>query len=325
MGQKTTGSIFKRNGKPVGVRVSMPDGSRPLVTFAKSGFTPDEIATIEAMGDAELDDLAQKVSDRYRAGGCVPKGTPETVNEYATRWLKSREGKIASVRDNKGHLEGHILPVLGTDAMVDVTASRIEDLVASLDKKIAAGALSDKTAKNVWGTATKLFDDAAHAKPHTGLRLLTKSPCEAVRGPEDSGTDKQLQFLYPSEFTAFVECEDVPLRWRRNVAIAVYLMLRDGEQRALKWSAVDLVHGVVTIAETYDRRKGEDREGRRAAPLAPSRSVPSWRRSSPRCTRRAAARATCAASRASATWRAASAAGCYGPASPGRSSTPRRA
>ena len=72
---------------------------------------------------------------------------------------------------------------------------------------------------------------------------------------------RPLQFLYPSEFSAFVACEDVPLTWRRNVAVAVYLCLRDGEQRALKWPAVDLEHGIVTIQETHDRRTHADREG----------------------------------------------------------------
>jgi integrase len=83
----------------------------------------------------------------------------------------------------------------------------------------------------------------------------------AVRGPDNDGTEKALQFLFPSEFSELMACDKVPVAWRRNVAIATYLCLRDGEQRALKWSAVDLTHGVVTVAEVVDRRTGEDREG----------------------------------------------------------------
>lgn len=37
--------------------------------------------------------------------------------------------------------------------------------------------------------------------------------------------------------------------------------LRDGEQRALKWSSLDLEHRIMTIAEVYDRRAGKEREG----------------------------------------------------------------
>ena len=70
-----------------------------------------------------------------------------------------------------------------------------------------------------------------------------------------------LQFLYPNEFTAFVACKEVPLSWRRNLAIAVYLCLRDGEQRAMKWSSVDLEHGVVLVEASYDRRTDEVKDG----------------------------------------------------------------
>jgi integrase len=56
-----------------------------------------------------------------------------------------------------------------------------------------------------------------------------------------------------------VSCPKVPARWKRNAAIAVYLGLRDGEQRALRWAHVDLEHGVVNVCETTS--KGEPREG----------------------------------------------------------------
>jgi integrase len=199
----------------------------------------------------------------------------ETVYEYAKRWLKAREslGFRSRVHDNKSHLEQHILPVLGPFAMRAVEAKDVETFVAALDKKVNASELTAKTARNIWGTCSKLFDDAAHAKPAEGLRCLDKDPTDGVRGPDDNDPDKLLQFLYPSEFSSFLACDDVPIAWRVNASIAVYLCLRDGEQRALKWSAVDLEHGVVTICETYDRRAGEDREGTKsgAARVVPIR------------------------------------------------------
>jgi integrase len=201
-------------------------------------------------------------------------GAPETVEKYAGRWIKARTGRVASVGDNASHMEHHVLPVLGPLVMAKVTRADVERVVSALDAKVLAGDFSAKTAKNVWGTCSKLFDDATNAKPATGLRCLATDPTNGVRGPDDDEADKLLQFLYPSEFAAFIACEDVPLRWRRNATLAVYLCLRDGEQRALKWPAVDLEHGVVTIQETYDRREGEDREGTKsgAARVVPIRA-----------------------------------------------------
>lgn len=208
-----------------------------------------------------------------KAARARPPRGGETVFEYAKRWLKAREGRIASVGDNKSHLKEHILPVLGPLSMRAVEAGDIEKLVSALDRKVLAGEIGAKTAANVWGTCTKLFDDAAHAKPAAGLRCLDKNPTDGVRGPDDNEPDKLLQFLYPSEVTTLLACEDVPIVWLVTAVVAVYLCLRDGEQRALKWSAVDLEHGIITVAERYNRRAGEDREGTKggAARVVPIR------------------------------------------------------
>jgi Phage integrase family len=238
-------------------RITLPNSkNRPPVVLTEADGSP-----VPKNDEPRAKALAKLLSERARLGGAVVAGSPETVNEYAKRWLTSRVGRIASVRDNKGHLNEHILPVLGTLIMRHVTAAEIEGLVGALDKKVRDAEIGDKTAKNIWGTCTKMFDDATHAKPATGLRCLDSDPTDGVRGPDDADVDKLLQYLYPSEFLAFVSCPEVPLAWRRNAAVAVYLCLRDGEQRALKWTAMDLEHGVATIVETFDRRAGADREG----------------------------------------------------------------
>jgi hypothetical protein len=85
------------------------------------------------------------------------------------------------VRDNKGHLNEHVLPVLGPLAMPAVTRKDVESLVAALDRKVLAGEVSAKTARNVWGTCSKMFDDATHAKPAEGLRCLDRDPTDGVR------------------------------------------------------------------------------------------------------------------------------------------------
>jgi integrase len=189
----------------------------------------------------------------------------ETVGEYAKRWLASRKDRVRSNGTNRAHLETHILPVLGLLDVRAIVREDVERLVDKLDSKMKAGTLSAKTAKNIWGTCTRLFRDATYAKPASGLRCLTVDPTDKVRGPDDDGEDKLLQFLYPSEFSQFMACKAVPRLWRRNAAIATYLGLRDGEQRALKWPAVDLEHGMVHVSETFDRQTGEERGGTKSS------------------------------------------------------------
>jgi integrase len=165
--------------------------------------------------------------------------------------------------------------------------------------------MSDKTARNVWGTVKRMMRDAAHAKPSTGLRCLESNTLRDVMAPERSRARKALQFLYPSEFLAFVSCPDVPRRWKRNVVIAVFLGLRDGEQRALRWEHVDLEHGIVNVCETFDQARPAKLAAkvRNRGPLAPCRSPPHCCRYSPRCATRRTAKGSCArASTANAPW-----------------------
>jgi hypothetical protein len=154
-------------------------------------------------------------------------GKGETVTAYAKRWLAQRPAKTA--RDNASHLNTHVLPVIGPVSILALDAADGDTLVAALDAKIAAGTMSDKTARNVWGTVGRMLRDAAHAKIATGLRCLEANPFRDVMAPERSRIRKAKQFLYPSEFLAFVSCTEVPVRWRQNVAIAVFLGPRDGE------------------------------------------------------------------------------------------------
>jgi integrase len=257
-GRPATGSVkWRRHAKPPHrlqwhARITLADGSRPWIALDPS-IAADDVAGARR--------CAAETSADFREHGHVRDSVRETVAEYAARWLASREGVIASNADSASHLRIHVLPVLGPLDMRAIGRDDIERFVAVLDKKVRAGEMSASTAGDRWGTLTKMFKDATFAKPATGLRCLTVDPTHNVRGPDDDGADKSLQFLYPSEFSQFMVCREVPRAWRRNVAIALYLALRDGEQRALQWSNVDLEHGVVTVAEVIDRKTNKRRDG----------------------------------------------------------------
>jgi site-specific recombinase XerC len=111
-----------------------------------------------------------------------------------------------------------------------------------------------KTAWNVWATASKICRDACSSKLDE-LRVRKDNPARDVAGP-DRGAATGKQYLWPSEFQRFVQCEAVPLSWRRIVALATYLYVRAGELRVLRWEDVDLEHGSVHIHRARDRETG---------------------------------------------------------------------
>jgi integrase len=186
-------------------------------------------------------------------------GVGESLSAYSIRWLASRPKKTA--KDNASHLRHHVLPVIGNVSILRLTSTHGDELVAALDRTIAAGSMSDKSARNVWATAKRMVKDAAHAKPSTGLRCLDANPFRDVMPPERVKTRRAKNFLYQSEFLDLVSCRAVPPSWKGNVAIAVFIGVRDSEQRALRWEHVDLEYGIINVCEVFDRTSKSVREG----------------------------------------------------------------
>lgn len=248
MGRPAKGSV-ELSGDHYKVRLSMPDGSRPW-HHLEPGWTLEEAEEI-GRGLAKLakEGKLPVAPKRVRAG-------EETVAQWMKRWLDHREARgLTSVKGDRGRLTKHVLPCLGAKPMGKVSRTDLEALVSTLDTKIRDGETAWKSATNVWGLVTKMFDDAAHSKS-LDLRVRADDPTEGVRGP-DRGAKKAKVYLYPSEVLAVLTCERVPSRWRRLFALSVYLYLRAGELRSLTWGDVDLEHGTVHVHRGFDRMRSK--------------------------------------------------------------------
>lgn len=207
-----------------------------------------------------LDDLvgakacAARMAPRIRYASADGKGG-ETVEQYAKRWLDDREGRVNSIRDDRSRMRDHIAPTLGPLDVRTFTRDDVEQLRDALDQKIVKGDLAWKTAASCWTLVTSMCGDMVNAKKRE-LRVRSDNPCSDVKPPE-RGSRKAKQYLYPSEFLQFVNCERVPMRWRRAVTEAIYLFPRDGELQALEVADVDQVHGVVSITKALNARTGK--------------------------------------------------------------------
>jgi len=205
-----------------------------------------------------LDDLAGAKACAARMAARVRKAsetgsTIETVSDYAERWLAERVGRINSIRDDRSRMKHHILPTLGTLDVGSFTRDDVERLRDELDRKILDRELAWKTVASVWALVTSMCSDMVTAKKRQ-FRVRDDNPCRDVKPPE-RGSRKAKQYLFPSEFLAFVSCENVPLHWRRAVALAIYTYTRDGELRVLRWDHgdLDIEHGILSITRAYNR------------------------------------------------------------------------
>ncbi len=238
------------------------------------------VGTTEAQAEKKRLALSRKAATRlFEPDEEIEGGKGDALfGDYVEVWLKTRIARgLRSVRKDRQRLTQHVLPVLKTKAMRDITSDHIREVVHALDKKIHNPEVrfAWRTASKTWGAVTKLFRDAAHSKDPE-LRVLKVNPCAGVEGP-DRGIEKVAQWLYPSEFVALVTCEEVPLEWRRVYALTIYLYLRLSEVRALCWEDLDLVHGMVRIHRSMDERGKYVREYTKTATVRHFRIEPALR------------------------------------------------
>ena len=238
------------NGKPKRVFAVIPNSERWSKDTAEKKAAHFSEHPEELLRAAEL-------------GATEPEAEGETLDAYSERWLAERELRgLASIANDRGRYAKWIKPELGSMPLARIARRNVEEWVAWLDAKVRAGALSWKTAQNVWGLLGKLFDDATNGKA-LELRALTEDPSTDVRGP-DRGNHKAKCYLHPSEFLALVTCAQIPLDARRAVVLAAYTGLRAAELRALTWGDIDVASGALTVhhAETCGGKEGATKTDR---------------------------------------------------------------
>jgi integrase len=250
-------------------RISLADGSGPWIDIAPTVRSKDAEERVREVA-AERSKTAREKGLRAEDFGLKPRGSKAapaaptagtTMSDWVDTWTKHRQGRgIATARECAGVWRRHIEPVIVAHVR-DWTREDLRRLARTLDDRVQKSELSWKSARNVWVIATKIAADAAGSKLDA-IRCRADNPASGVEGP-DRGARKAEQFLYPSEFKRFVSCIDVPVEWRRAVALAIYTFVRDGELRALSWDAgdLDLEHGVLSVTRALRRvepaKKGE--------------------------------------------------------------------
>jgi len=239
------------------IRFDLPSGER-----SGRGCLPEGTSLEDAKAEARrLKAIAWAKGGRLIRSHDAEQG--ESIDRYADRWLATRRDP----KEARAHLRCHLLDVLGWDRpVVAITKDDVERVVRDLDGKVRSGTMRAKTARNIFGTLTKLLDDACSAKD-LALRVLADrpNPADKVRGP-DRGEDRQSAWLFPREASTLLACEAVPLRWRRVYALAFYTGLRSGELAVLRVGDVVLEGGYLAVHKARDRVTGgtKSTKGKRA-------------------------------------------------------------
>ncbi len=164
-----------------------------------------------------------------------------TLAEFVrNEWLPTMRTQVKeSTWDSyRRNLENHVLPVIGATPLQRVSTGHLNSLYRSLlgqgRRNGSPGGLSAKTVRNIHGTVSKIFTDAADRG------LVSRNIAATARPPRPRKTAaKQIQFWTPEElstFLAFVGQDRLYALWH----LAAMTGMRRGELLGLRWSDVDL-------------------------------------------------------------------------------------
>src|SRR5215213_734061 len=169
--------------------------------------------------------------------GTFIEPSPITVDDYMKMWLETAARprlRDNTYREYEGLLCRYVSPTLGGKRLSDVRPLDIQSLYASMSEKN----LSARTVRFTHSVLSSAFKQAVR------WRMLLQNPCGSVELPRK--VSQEMRSLTPIEAARFL-AEAASDRWIALFVLALTTGLRPSEYFGLKWSDVDLEHGLVTV------------------------------------------------------------------------------
>jgi integrase len=218
-----------------------------------SAPTEFKVGDVGAKRDAQrFADERQRIIDEKQA---LYIETKQTVVTYARRWLETRKGReLASVGDDIGRINNHVLPHLGPLVLATVRPRHVRDMVRALKKDPN---LAPRTILNIYGITSAMFRDAVIEE------AIAQNPCILPPGELPEKADKDPEWRDAATFTiaeVVQLCTDprIPSERRVQYAMKALAGMRHGEVAGFRWrlrdtSAVPL--GRLSIARSYNAKR----------------------------------------------------------------------
>ena len=185
----------------------------------------------------DADDLERKAERQSKGLEPLIEDAPQMTFAQLFEWWWNEYG--ARLRgDNEAFARKRLLPALGSLALVEVTAAKIEGALQGFSDE-----LSPKSLNGLRGNAHTIFARAIERGVWQG-----QNPAKAVKRRK-----------VPRKVFDTLRAGEVPMllaaltpQWRPLFACAVYTGLRKGELLGLRKSDADLDEGTITVRRSYD-------------------------------------------------------------------------
>jgi integrase len=178
----------------------------------------------------------------------------------ATEWKLSAALRLrkSSMRIYSFNLDNHILPAIGAIPLRDIGRAHIEGVLSKLQQK----GYAVSTLRSVRATISTVLESAA------GRRYIADNPAHRIRIRE-ADSRREPRYYQPKEVRVLLSKLTDPCN--AIVSIAVLTGLRIGEILGLRWKRIDLLQGMMEVAETYSSGEfgpPKTRSSRRTIPIS---------------------------------------------------------
>src|SRR5699024_1988547 len=169
----------------------------------------------------------------------------QSANEWCTKWME-RELSENTIMLRLGHLDNHVLPVIGHLSMKKITTMMLLDLMENLkrvDGKDKELSISSK--QEIHKLLVSIFSRAIDWK------VLTTNPMDGVKMPVGAQKkDKQLNVYDEDEVDFLIKSlENELYHWKIFMLLSLATGMRRGEVLGLEWEHIDLEQKTVTVKQ----------------------------------------------------------------------------
>jgi integrase len=244
------------------------DGARRRMTIGKHGVPTTEQArklALETLGGIVLQKVDPLLERRTRRASLTVSQLCDQYMKAAEKGLilgrrRNRPKKASTIEIDRGRIERHIKPLLGSKLVIDLTRADITKFV----RDVSAGktALKNRSGKN--GARVEVKGGIGTAARTTGFLggiltyavdegIISSNPAQGVKLPADGVRTRR---LLPDEYKALGKAltgEEAEFDTPQAITGAWLLALtgcRLGEIEALKWAEVDDVGGCLRLADS---------------------------------------------------------------------------
>lgn len=205
--------------------------------------------------EEEASRWTKRVQENIDKRNAIGLSGAQTLASYAKAWLEKRERDgVASVRDDRGRLTNHVIPVIGDMKLSDVRNKHVADLVRRLNRDED---MAPRTVLNVYGVLRTMFRDVMRDE------LIDKNPCDPTPPELPEKMDKDPEWRDRAvwemqEVIALVTDERLPVERRVQYALKSLAGLRHGEVAGLRWRNWDDTEKPLTklsIARSYNNKR----------------------------------------------------------------------